>query len=87
MHFSAVSAHTAAAWRHIVPAATVVPNGIDTRRWQPGRGGEDLVWSGRIVPEKGAHLAIEVAEQSGRGLRIVGPVGDAEYFEEAHSAT
>ncbi|WP_405638154.1 glycosyltransferase family 4 protein [Streptomyces sp. NBC_01178] len=81
VHFNAVSAHTAAAWRHIVPAATVVHNGIDTRRWRPGPGGDDLVWSGRIVPEKGAHLAIEVAELSGRGLRIAGPVGDADYFE------
>ncbi|MBH0244676.1 glycosyltransferase [Streptomyces cavourensis] len=52
-----------------------------TRRWQPGPGGDDLVWSGRIVPEKGTHLAIEAAEQSGRGLRIAGPVGDTEYFE------
>lgn len=81
VHFNAVSAHTAAAWRHIVPAATVVHNGIDTRRWRPGPGGDDLVWSGRIVPEKGAHLAIEAAELSGRGLRIAGPVGDADYFE------
>ncbi|MEW1612739.1 MULTISPECIES: glycosyltransferase family 4 protein [unclassified Streptomyces] len=81
VHFSAVSDHTAAAWRHVVPAATVVRNGIDTRRWNPGPGGEELVWSGRIVPEKGAHLAIEAAQLSGRGLRLAGPVGDSEYFE------
>ncbi|MFD3904617.1 glycosyltransferase family 4 protein [Streptomyces californicus] len=81
VHFSAVSAHTADAWRHIVPSATVVHNGVDTRRWTPGPGGEDLVWSGRIVPEKGAHLAIEAAELSGRGLRIAGPMGDTDYFE------
>ncbi|MFD4219721.1 glycosyltransferase family 4 protein [Streptomyces griseus] len=80
VRFSAVSAHTAAAWRHVVPAATVVHNGIDTRRWKPGPGGDDLVWSGRIVPEKGTHLAIEAAELSGRRLRIAGPVGDADYF-------
>ncbi|WP_308013284.1 glycosyltransferase family 4 protein [Streptomyces beigongshangae] len=81
MRFSAVSDHTAAAWRHVVPAATVVRNGIDTRRWRPGPGGEDLVWSGRIVPEKGAHLAIEAARLAGRGLRLAGPVGDPDYFE------
>ncbi|WP_373461224.1 glycosyltransferase [Streptomyces sp. WY228] len=46
------------------------------RRRRPG-----LVWSGRIVPEKGTHLAIEAAELSGRRLRIAGPVGDADYFE------
>lgn len=36
VRFSAVSELTAAAWRHVVPAATVVRNGIDTRRWHPG---------------------------------------------------
>ncbi|MFH8469971.1 glycosyltransferase [Streptomyces sp. NPDC017991] len=82
MRFSAVSDHTAAAWRHVVPAATVVRNGIDTERWRPGPGGEELVWSGRIVPEKGAHFAIEAARLAGRGLRLAGPVGDTEYFEE-----
>jgi len=81
MRFSAVSHHTAAAWRHVVPAATVVRNGIDTRRWHPGPGGEELVWSGRLVPEKGAHLAIAAARLADRGLRLAGPVGDPEYFE------
>ncbi|MFJ3439111.1 glycosyltransferase family 4 protein [Streptomyces cyaneofuscatus] len=81
VRFSAVSEHTAAAWRHVVPIATVVRNGIDTRRWHPGPGGEELVWSGRIVPEKGAHLAIEAAQLAGRGLRLAGPIGDTEYFE------
>ncbi|SDD88603.1 glycosyltransferase family 4 protein [Streptomyces prasinopilosus] len=81
VRFSAVSEHTATSWRHVVPDATVVRNGIDTRRWHPGPGGEELVWSGRIVPEKGAHLAIEAARLAGRGLRLAGPVGDAEYFE------
>ncbi|MFD5721546.1 glycosyltransferase family 4 protein [Streptomyces sp. NPDC127036] len=81
VHFSAVSDHTATAWRHVVPSATVVRNGIDTQRWQPGPGGEELVWSGRIVPEKGTHLAIEAAQIAGRKLRIAGPIGDSEYFE------
>ncbi|MFI8306175.1 glycosyltransferase family 4 protein [Streptomyces sp. NPDC085927] len=81
VRFSAVSEHTATSWQHVVPDATVVRNGIDTRRWHPGPGGEELVWSGRIVPEKGAHLAIEAARLAGRGLRLAGPVGDTEYFE------
>ncbi|MEV7104005.1 glycosyltransferase family 4 protein [Streptomyces atroolivaceus] len=81
VRFSAVSDHTAAAWRHVVPTATVVRNGIDTQRWHPGPGGEELAWSGRIVPEKGAHLAIEAAQLAGRGLRLAGPIGDTEYFE------
>ncbi|MEU5366549.1 glycosyltransferase [Streptomyces sp. NPDC005925] len=81
VRFSAVSRHTAKAWRHLVPSATVVRNGIDTDRWPQGPGGEGLIWSGRIVPEKGAHLAIAAARLAGRDLTLAGPVGNEEYFE------
>ncbi|MFF9898982.1 glycosyltransferase family 4 protein [Streptomyces longispororuber] len=80
--FTAVSAHTATAWSHLVPAARVVHNGVDTERWPEGPGGRHLVWFGRIVPEKGPHLAIEAARKAGRPLRLAGPVGDRAYFAE-----
>ncbi|WP_413759313.1 glycosyltransferase [Streptomyces sp. MMBL 11-3] len=80
--FTAVSAHTAAAWQPLVPAARVIRNGVDTARWPIGPGGPHLVWFGRIVPEKGPHLAAEAARRAGRPLRLAGPVGDREYFEE-----
>ncbi|WP_299531361.1 glycosyltransferase [uncultured Streptomyces sp.] len=80
--FTAVSAHTARAWRPLVPAARVVRNGVDTTRWTPGPGGSGLVWSGRLVPEKGAHLAIEAARKAAVPLRLAGPVGDRAYFDE-----
>jgi len=38
-------------------------------------------WSGRIVPEKGLHLAIAAARHAGLPLRIAGPIGDEAYFE------
>lgn len=78
-HFVAVSEHTARSWAHVA-SADVVHNGVDVRRWVAGPGGEDLVWVGRIVPEKAPHRAIGIARASGRRLRIAGPVGDAEYF-------
>jgi glycosyltransferase involved in cell wall biosynthesis len=78
-HFVAVSAHTADTWRHATQAA-VVPNGVSTELWPLGPGGEDLVWSGRIVPEKAPHLAIDVARAAGRRLRLAGPVGDPAYW-------
>ena len=43
-------------------------------------GGDDLVFLGRIHPDKGVHLAIEVARMSGLPLLIAGIVQDEEYF-------
>ncbi|MFG2749517.1 glycosyltransferase [Streptomyces xanthophaeus] len=80
--FTAVSRFTAGAWRPTVPAAHVVRNGVDTDFWRPGPGGGDLVWSGRMVAEKGLHLAIQAAQAAGAPLRIAGPVSDRAYFEE-----
>lgn len=59
-----------------------VYNGIDLSLYpfQP-RGGEELIFLGRIHPDKGVHLAIEAARLSGRRLVIAGIVQDADYFE------
>jgi glycosyltransferase involved in cell wall biosynthesis len=80
VRFTAVSAHTARAWRLLVPEARVVRNGVDTRQWSPGPGGNDLVWSGRIVPEKDPETAIRAARAAGRRLRVAGPISDPRYF-------
>lgn len=60
-----------------------VYNGIDLALYpfQPQRG-DDLIFLGRIHPDKGVHLAIEVALVSGRHLIIAGIVQDQAYFEE-----
>jgi glycosyltransferase involved in cell wall biosynthesis len=79
--FAAVSAHTAAAWRSVVPDARVVPNGIDTEQWQEGPGGGPLVWFGRIVPEKGAHLGLDAARRAGMPIVLAGPIADRVYFD------
>jgi len=82
IHFVAVSKHTAGAWSHRIAAAQVINNGVDASLWPPGDGGGRAIWSGRIVPEKGPHLAIQAAELAGWELDLVGPVGDRPYFDE-----
>ena len=59
-----------------------VYNGIDLSLYPlQESGGDDLVFLGRIHPDKGVHLAIEVARRSGRRLIIAGIVQDEPYFE------
>ncbi|MEO7421075.1 MAG: glycosyltransferase [Ornithinibacter sp.] len=82
--FVAVSESLAAAWttvpRHQM---RIVPNGVDVAAFGEGSGGKDLVWVGRMVPEKGADIAIAAARVSGRRLTLIGPVSDPEWFEAA----
>lgn len=78
--FAAVSRQAAAVWAHTGIDTAVVPNGIDVARWPAGPGGRYVVWSGRIVGEKGPHLAIEAAQHSGHPLVLAGPVVDDEFF-------
>ncbi len=60
-----------------------VYNGIDLSLYplQPAIG-EDLIFLGRIHPDKGVHLAIEVARRTGLRLLIAGIIQDAKYFRE-----
>jgi len=44
--------------------------------------GQDLVFLGRLHPDKGAHEAIEIARRAGVRLRIAGIVQDRDYFQE-----
>jgi glycosyltransferase involved in cell wall biosynthesis len=60
-----------------------VYNGIDLSLYPlQERGGDHLVFLGRIHPDKGVHLAIEVARLSGLPLLIAGIIQDRTYFRE-----
>jgi glycosyltransferase involved in cell wall biosynthesis len=60
-----------------------VYNGIDLALYPQRKDrGEDLIFIGRIHPDKGVHLAIETARQSGRRLLIAGIVQDTSYFRD-----
>ena len=69
----------------------VIHHGVNLRDFpQPDSGGTPenyFVWLGRLVPEKGAHLAIEAAQKAGVPLVIAGIVDEhvpaaKAYFEE-----
>lgn len=77
--FVAVSQFTARSWAPLV-TADCVPNGVDTDLWPAGPGGGAAVWSGRLVPEKAPHEAIDAARCAGVRLVLAGPVLDPAYF-------
>jgi glycosyltransferase involved in cell wall biosynthesis len=52
----------------------VVPNGVETDQFTSGEPRGYLLWMGRVCPEKGTHLAIEVARKLDMELVIAGPV-------------
>lgn len=86
MRFVAVSEAIRTMWSHVVAVDRVIANGIDLQRFPyRARAAAEpyLVWYGRIVPEKGLHLAIAAAAQAGLPLRIAGPISDPAYFAEA----
>lgn len=60
-----------------------VYNGIDLSLYPLlESAGDQLVFLGRIHPDKGVHLAIQVARQSGLPLVIAGIIQDRTYFRE-----
>jgi glycosyltransferase involved in cell wall biosynthesis len=70
-----------------LPWVANCPNALDLAAYpvQPHRG-DYLLFLGRMSPDKGAHRAIQVAEQSGLPLKLAGKVRERleeEYFEAA----
>jgi glycosyltransferase involved in cell wall biosynthesis len=65
-----------------LPYVATVYNGIDlsnlTFREKPG---DNLVFYGRIHPDKGLHLAIEVAQKAKMPLIVAGIIQDQKYFD------
>ena len=80
-HYVAISA----ADRHPdLPYAATIHHGIDTAAFTfQADPGEHLLFLGRIHPDKGTHLAVEVARRTGVPLVIAGIVHDEDYFLQA----
>lgn len=82
--FVPISQSVARYWSPITPVSGIISNGIDLNRFayrsQPSPA-RYWIWYGRIVPEKGLHLAIEAARLAGVHLKFAGPVSDQSYFD------
>lgn len=80
----AISRHQASTARG-VPIAAVIHHGVDLDRFPSGPGdGGYAVFLGRMVAEKGVHVAAKVARAAGVPLRIAAKmreVPEREYFE------
>jgi glycosyltransferase involved in cell wall biosynthesis len=84
--FNCVSQSQAGGFRDLPNFLGVVANGIALERFPFVAAKQDyLLWMGRICPEKGTHLALDVARQLGMRLVVAGSVypfsWHRQYFE------
>ncbi len=81
-HAVTVSKACAATFAADCPFDRVIYNGIDTAAIPFGAKGEGfLLFAGRMAPEKGADLALAIARQAGRPLKLAGGIYDRQFFE------
>lgn len=84
--FVSVSKTLAGFWAHLVIVDDLITNGVDLSDFQFMAAPAQVrywVWYGRIVPEKGLHLAIDAAVAAGVEFRFAGPIADEAYFAGA----
>lgn len=78
-----VSSTLSLQWPDLPREPIVVDNGVDLARFRFNATRADpefALWCGRILPEKGLHLAIDAAREAGVLLNICGPVVDRHYW-------
>lgn len=81
--FVNISQANARGWTSLLGSHRVIYNGVDTDLWRRRSGIKHnrSVWFGRIVPDKGVHLAIEASHRAGLAISVIGPVSDQDYFD------
>jgi glycosyltransferase involved in cell wall biosynthesis len=81
--FNCVSRSQARSFSDVLPGIDVVQNGIAYREFPYSPKKRDyLLWMGRICPEKGTHVAIEVARRTNMPLVIAGQVYPFRWHED-----
>ena len=80
---AAVSAFQASAWRRIVRVDAILPPYVPTGAipWSPAPGA-GAVFAGRLSPEKGAAVAIDIARAAGVPIDVYGDAYDAGYSRD-----
>jgi len=81
LQITAVSDFQARRLRRRSVRCPVVPNGLDLTAFPFGaRGGDGLLFIGRMESGKGPDLAVQVAQALGRPLVLAGPLVDRDFF-------
>ena len=82
-HYISISNFNTELWGLNHDRIETIHNGVDVREfsYSPFYHRNCAVWTGRIIPDKGTHLAIEAAQKAKIKLVIAGSIGDREYFE------
>ena len=80
-HYISISKFNTKLWGIDSDRIETIHNGVDTKTFSYLPSHRNCaVWTGRIIPDKGTHLAIEAAQKAKIGLVIAGKIGDPEYF-------
>ncbi len=75
------------AWARLSPISAVLPNGIEVGRVPFGASGSgQLLFAGRMSPEKGVEDAVAIARAARRRLRVAGGIYDPDYFAKLRPA-
>ena len=81
--FVNISHANANAWSTLLPNQSVIHNGVNVGFWGKCCDTKQhrAIWFGRILADKGTHLAIKAAHLAGLPIDIVGPIADQAYFD------
>ncbi len=77
----AVSHALAGEFQEVTRVTRVIHNGVAVPELDVAERTEDLLFIGRMAPEKGADLAIAVARAAGRRLRLIGRIEDQVFYQ------
>ena len=80
-HYISISNFNTKLW-NLNERIETIHNGVDTKVFAYSAFCHQncAVWTGRIIPDKGTHLAIEAAKKAKINLVIAGPISDRQYF-------